>query len=999
MWVKIRSWLNTTIVISHNLSKLLYPVPLVTIAVSQQKYDASIRLHLVAESFLSSSPQMITSSLCPLGEYYVPNVLPLCQPCALSDGSQGSESTEVDFMCPFGPLVLFKWFEVTLDQRTYFSTALDDGPDLYLPPRTSGVYQFGLEAYTASERANIATASLQIIVSQLDLVPVIFVGNEVDTQTTFVFNTSASQEPDLQEKNLMFLWTCSSCTGPCRAANSRLLQVNCLSMCYFWSSTSASKSEYVFTVSVNTRDGRFSSQDFILNPVKKIQANDSVVLPSSCNAPTRAATALDVTKTLDSGVCGIWPLSGTAFFTTFQVFCSGFAVNSLSYAYGLRIYDQILFLPSSNFQSITVPLPLDDLRYNKSAVTVVVKVKSSSGTVREFETNSVSLSYNDTLFLEIVNNLKAGLKFSVEAGNNQEIQKFCILLGALTYYSPDISDVVLNALEMSWTRSTISADSVQSTFQILFVTLHNDFPLSDHAVGLICKNFDGIMKKSMQSGLILSAFNLDQVFLVLDRILQSTYSRQDLVSNVTSIVPFLAHLALESELNKATGTEANQNVSWSSSQYICGVGKSRTIFNVIATSVVFDELCVLSGAEIYLSVPKSLFYDLRLLDFNKTVNLQLVSFLLPLNTMSLSLILVSRMYSLAISSGTYLEANNVTLTEEIILGIPFNLSTKLKASDILVFGRKESILCLSWAPLESNPVDPGSSWSSNECRVHDLSFAVTVDGSLSTDNGIVFCACKRISAYAVAFGLSPVRFIAPTPSWGSTLDVESGNMLKINLAAVYPLSKTYDTPYIVIRMNPEPTNSWSNVSLISWLGNCTNQSQEAACVFATFTWVPRAKGTSVLDFCLLVQGSIVEIIRVFVNIIFCEHIIRPGETLQQIAMMYQTSWQALFAINQQLRNPNDISSCMQNIFESCNSTGARVQIGRIVQVKKNQSIAGIVQGLSGSFTEVAIHNYHRLNPYSDDTSEETTVFDLNQVHSEAEDICVISMMADECFPL
>jgi len=160
----------------------------------------------------------------------------------------------------------------------------------------------------------------------------------------------------------------------------------------------------------------------------------------------------------------------------------------------------------------------------------------------------------------------------------------------------------------------------------------------------------------------------------------------------------------------------------------------------------------------------------------------------------------------------------------------------------------------------------------------------------------------------------------------------------------------------------------------------------------------------------MVDGELVDIRILYVRVLFCEDFLLAGETLQDVAIRNDMPWQALFAINPQIRNPRILQAESQGRTWTCSggtcvlagqTPGTRVKIGRLYTVPRDQSLTDVVTSLGSSFTQLARHNMKRLEAVLDGT----LVFDIANRHNVTtgteisymgEEFCVVSRLADGC---
>ncbi len=358
------------------------------------------------------------------------------------------------------------------------------------------------------------------------------------------------------------------------------------------------------------------------------------------------------------------------------------------------------------------------------------------------------------------------------------------------------------------------------------------------------------------------------------------------------------------------------------------------------------------------------------------------------------------------------------LPEEIMVTMPFDTS-KLSTSQQKSFLTGSTALCLHWesSTPSSDPFYTSSPWSTSGCRVDSIQRALGDDGVPMDFKGTVTCACNHLTMFTIAYGVPPARFVAPTPLYGDVFQAESGNAINFTAVAVSELSSSVRIMIEGIRLinntqafkAPQVIHSMQGLCVaVDASGSCTLWSSEVS-----FTWTPAVSGDFVLYLTLFHQGLHVERRKVSIRALFCEHYMQQGQSLRDVASMYHTSWQALFALNPQIPNPRAVRStpsgrswlcgtggCLSSIEESA---GVRVRIGKIVAVAEHQTVAELVMATGSSLVQLARHNTGRLKTMGD-SSEIYDIVPPGQTRSAkynvsyaGVELCLISSLADGCY--
>ena len=322
--------------------------------------------------------------------------------------------------------------------------------------------------------------------------------------------------------------------------------------------------------------------------------------------------------------------------------------------------------------------------------------------------------------------------------------------------------------------------------------------------------------------------------------------------------------------------------------------------------------------------------------------------------------------------------------------MPFNLSAaNLSAIEIDAFTSGTSAVCL--CSETSDQTSWNSMWSTSGCRLDQINSGIDGNGLKSKNHGNIICICRKFAAYAAAFGVAPLRFVSPTSLQGSIVEVESGREVTVTVKAA--LSSVVNAKDVVLNFSTisNLTSGWSYPSFdISEICDAQLSMVSDYCIVGSFSWIPRQRGVYYLNFQLFWNGVLFDNRSVTVHVLFCEHSIRAGQTLLQIASIYKTSWKALYLINN-ISNPDIIPLCGTVSEPPCT-----LKIGRIIQLSQNKSIVDVVHSLAGVFTQVAMHNQLRIQSISV-VSNSSKNFLFNVLDSgESTEICIISKMSSNC---
>jgi len=173
-----------------------------------------------------------------------------------------------------------------------------------------------------------------------------------------------------------------------------------------------------------------------------------------------------------------------------------------------------------------------------------------------------------------------------------------------------------------------------------------------------------------------------------------------------------------------------------------------------------------------------------------------------------------------------------------------------------------------------------------------------------------------------------------------------------------------------------------------------------------FEWIPRDAETYRIEIELKFGEDLVDTRIHYVRVLFCEHFLQSGETLQDVAILYDMPWQTLFAINSNIQNPRVLNAEANGRLWICSngncvleaaSAGTVVKIGRLYTVQQQQTLVDVVNVTRSSFSQLKRHNLKRLH------MEGTQVYDVMHRHNSTgfeisyagEEFCVVSKLADE----
>lgn len=326
-------------------------------------------------------------------------------------------------------------------------------------------------------------------------------------------------------------------------------------------------------------------------------------------------------------------------------------------------------------------------------------------------------------------------------------------------------------------------------------------------------------------------------------------------------------------------------------------------------------------------------------------------------------------------------------------------------------------------------------WSSRGCRIEAVRVSVNSAGEDAFGLGTVVCACNHMSTYALVFREEPVRFRSPTPDDGDMMIVTAGHTLKFPVRAVATTGKgVHKIALSKLQVSPgslsfvaaalAPSNSSSHLQL--------QQDSSMLVVNANVSWTPMVEGSFSLSLGLIADGEPIETRRWRVRVLFCEHYVRKGESLQSIANSFGTSWQALFSINPSLQQASDISvqmnvrygrlwSCdpplhvaggsvhyqteaeeVEELFDhKCTIIGGDreplgdtvLRVGQVVGPfdQSNQNVAHLVQDVGGSLKQTLAMNPSRIHL----VSKSPLIADM--IHSYGDGrICLVSSLSKEC---
>ena len=376
---------------------------------------------------------------------------------------------------------------------------------------------------------------------------------------------------------------------------------------------------------------------------------------------------------------------------------------------------------------------------------------------------------------------------------------------------------------------------------------------------------------------------------------------------------------------------------------------------------------------------------------------------------------ISQAYTLSLfdsASSERIVASN--LAEPILISIPFDIQS-LTASQQSDFMSGEAVRCLHWVgeiPSGDPTMLPNSPWSSTGCRLQSISSALANDGTVAATRGSAVCACNHLTTFVVDYGFQPVRFDAATPQRGDVYQAEAGVPVVFTARGISTVSSGISVSLMGL---PDLYPSFSAAAFTPiTIGSCA-VTLSAACVEwesrSDFSWTPKESGDYDLTIVLSSSGTEIETRDISIRVLFCEHYIRAGQSLRDVAQIVHTTWQALFVLNPEITRPENVPVVAGGRTVVCDDTGcaldvlqtpgARIRIGKVVAVGYNETVADIV-GLTGStMTSLVRHNAMRLQKLSDDVYDivppgERVSADHNVTYTGV-GLCMVSPMAENCF--
>jgi len=399
--------------------------------------------------------------------------------------------------------------------------------------------------------------------------------------------------------------------------------------------------------------------------------------------------------------------------------------------------------------------------------------------------------------------------------------------------------------------------------------------------------------------------------------------------------------------------------------------------------------------------------------------------------------------------------------ETVEITLPVNTSA-LSDEETDTFFDGHKVQCVYWKDTSKKTtlLDFGR-WSNLGCKATSFSRQLDERGEPIRTLGFVTCQCNHLTHFAVGFGETKVRFKQDptTPRPRDMFQVQSGDMVAFHVdiendfvvtaqcidlpgfidsegagcdtwtanpswCVGSPDDGVYDPPSVYENgdgidpseaccvCKPEEVTRGITVDVVSITPAGRSFPQGDPTMIAKssnayrFEWMPRDAGTYRIEIDLKFGEDLVDTRIHYVRVLFCEHFLQSGETLQDVAIIYDMPWQTLFAINSDIQNPRVLNAEANGRLWICSngncvleaaSAGTVVKIGRLYTVQQQQTLVDVVNVTRSSFSQLQRHNLKRLH------MEGTQVYDVMHRHNSTgfeisyagEEFCVVSKLADE----
>ncbi|EKX39218.1 hypothetical protein GUITHDRAFT_154483 [Guillardia theta CCMP2712] len=171
-----------------------------------------------------------------------------------------------------------------------------------------------------------------------------------------------------------------------------------------------------------------------------------------------------------------------------------------------------------------------------------------------------------------------------------------------------------------------------------------------------------------------------------------------------------------------------------------------------------------------------------------------------------------------------------------------------------------------------------------------------------------------------------------------------------------------------------------------------------------------------LAFYLIDGNATRETISLFVQVLFCQDVLLPGQNVIDLAQRHHLDWQALLTLNSEILNPKEIYlqpprrlwTCSETLQDwgHCKLEGltgfAILRIGKIHRIHAER-LLGVIHSYRASFTQIVKNNVGRLGiskNITDFSSYESMVLNstiANNIAPEGEEVCIVSDLSDVCY--
>jgi hypothetical protein len=177
-------------------------------------------------------------------------------------------------------------------------------------------------------------------------------------------------------------------------------------------------------------------------------------------------------------------------------------------------------------------------------------------------------------------------------------------------------------------------------------------------------------------------------------------------------------------------------------------------------------------------------------------------------------------------------------------------------------------------------------------------------------------------------------------------------MTGMNLTKFFKAKASDNGNYLDMVNFTEVLNPLSSLSSFSYILPEFSSKQVGENVTGTLKWTPKKSGNFrvCLDLKSYLTSLTIQTECFTVYSVFCEHVAKTDQTLDNIAALYLTSWRTLWWLN-----PN-IESSSQRLIE-----GTRVKIGRTYTMPRNTTLATITNLFDTTYDQLMKYNPLKIN--------------------------------------